>query len=158
MSKTTAKSPAISKEMWQALEAELASSWVNVAFSYKGYEVTIHRERKNESTTCLSVYIDGVIKGAWMGSIKSLPDDAPTILPEVFATKSMARYKQREIKNMEKVWGKRGAKKSFPDLHTRFEYLMPYFSKASVLCRQFKKLDGLELIKADCLTNIATLS
>ncbi|MBO2589351.1 hypothetical protein [Shewanella algae] len=142
---------AISKAMWQALEAELASSLVNVAFRYKGYELSIFRERKNESTTCLSVYIDGLIKGAWCVSINSLPSDAPDILSEVWPTKSIARYTPREIKNIEKVWGKREAKKLFPDLHTRIEYLAPYFSKASVLCRQFKKLEGLELTKAACM-------
>jgi hypothetical protein len=154
-SKTTAKAtakPTISKEMWQALEAELAGSWVYVVFRYKGYEVSIQRCRESESKTCLSVYVNGVISGSWMGRINTIPDDAPTILPDVWATKSIARYKPREIKNMEKVWGKRKSKHYFPDLHTRIEYLMPYFSKASVLCRQFKKLKGLELVKADCLT------
>jgi len=159
MSKPQAKKAhAISKEQWQQIENEMSGSWVNIAFSYKGYELTIQRERKNESTTCLSVYIDGLIKGAWFGQVKNLPEDAPSILAQVWATKSMAKYKPKMISHIIKIYGKRDAKKEYPDLHVRLEFVTPYFSKASVLCRQFKKLDGLELIKADCLTNTAILS
>ncbi|TVP09810.1 hypothetical protein [Shewanella sp. KCT] len=143
---------AISKAQWQQVEDELAGSWVNVAFSYQGVELLIRRERRNESTTVLAVYLDGVIKGAWMCQVKDLPADAPSILPKVWVIKSMARYKRKSIVDIEKIWGKRRAKKEYPDLHSRIEYLVPYFSKASVLCRQFKKLEGLELTKAQCLS------
>ncbi|MBV7315473.1 hypothetical protein [Shewanella sp. NIFS-20-20] len=151
MTKLT-KQPLISKPMWKALEAELAGGWVNVAFRYKGYEVSIARVRQSESKTCLSVYIDGVIEGAWISRLDKQPDDAPSILRDVWKLKSIAKYKPKMIADIEKIYGKRRAKKECPDLHQRIEYLLPYFAKASVLCSQFKKLDGLALIKADCLT------
>ncbi|WP_249269576.1 hypothetical protein [Shewanella sp. SACH] len=143
----------ISKEQWQQIETEMAGSFVNVKFGYKGHEIHVQRERKDEATTCLSVYIDTVIKGAWMCQIKNLPEDAPKIIPDVWSQRTIAKYKQKMITQIEKVWGKRLAKKEYPELHGKIIWLCPYFSKASVLCRQFKKLEGLELTKAACLKN-----
>lgn len=60
----------------------------------------------------------------------------------------MAVYKEKEIKDIERIFGKRDAKKNFPNLYKRTEYLDPLFPKASVLVRQFKKLDGIQLTNA----------
>lgn len=138
----------ITKEQWQQIETEMAGHFVNVKFRYQGHEVGVTRERKDESTTCLSVYIDAVIKGAWMCQIANLPEDAPKIIPEVWSQRAISKYKQKTIAQIEKLWGKRGAKKECPDLHDKIIWLCPYFSKASVLCRQLKKIEGLELTHA----------
>ncbi len=142
----------ITKEQWQQLEQELAGGWVNVALKYKGYELSITRERMNEATTVLVVYIDGMIEGRWICPEDALPADAPSVIPEVYQVKSKAFHSAKDIREIEKLWGKRQAKKTFPNLHKRHEWFVPYFSKASVLCRQFKKLEGLELVKANFLT------
>ncbi|QSX32601.1 hypothetical protein JYB87_12645 [Shewanella avicenniae] len=142
----------ISKEKWKQIEAELAAGLVDVGFRYQGHELSIYRVSKSETTTVLAVYIDGLIKGAWFERIDKLPEDAPKILAEVWYHRTMARYKQEQVANIEKIYGKRRAKKEWPDLHSRIEWIEAYFPKASVLCRQFKKLQGLELIKALCLS------
>jgi|GEM_PF-917476 len=159
MSKTTSDKPTtakasslISKEKWKNLEVEMARPWVSVKFSYKGHEISIDRCRDGESKTLLAVYIDGVIKGAWCKQVKNLPDDAPSILPDVWCHKTVSRYKLKDITQIEKIYGKRRAKHEYPDLHEKLIWISPYFSKASVLCRQFKKLDGLFVTKADCLS------
>ncbi|MCG9755010.1 hypothetical protein L1D40_07215 [Shewanella insulae] len=143
---------AISKAQWQQVEDELAGSWVNVAFRYQGVELLIRRERKNETTTVLAVYVDGCIKGNWFKPIDKLPDDAPKVMLDVWYHRSMAIYKPQEIAELEKIYGKRRARREIPKLHGRIEWIEAYFPKASVLCRQFKKLEGLELTKAQCLS------
>ncbi|MCF7502740.1 MULTISPECIES: hypothetical protein [unclassified Vibrio] len=143
----------ITKEMWAEIEAEMAGGWVDIAFNYKGYEVSVHRVRESESKTCLQVYVGGCIKGAWV-SFKdgiSFTEDAPSILSEVWCLKTKAKYSTKFKKSIEKIYGKRRTKKEYPDLHDIHAFHVPSFSKASVLCRQFKKLEGLELTKATCL-------
>jgi len=140
----------ITKEQWQAVESELAMAWCQVKFEYKGFEVSINRQRASESKTVLSVFINGEIKGAWLG-ITENTKDAPNVIKDVWKLTTKAKYKNKFIKEIEKIYGKRRAKKEYPELHGRYEYWSPYFSKASVLVRQFKKLEGIKLIQADCL-------
>lgn len=149
---------AITKEQWQQLETEMTFGLVNIAFSYQGHEVSIRRARKNESVTVLEVFIDGVIHAGWICAFDGLPADAPKIIPDIWRKRSMSRYTAKQIADIEKGWGKRAAKKAFPALHTRIEWFDPTFPKASVLCRQFKKLKGLEVTKADCLALTMNLS
>ncbi|MGL5665345.1 MAG: hypothetical protein ACRDD9_04365 [Shewanella sp.] len=136
--------PTITKEQWQQIEDELSGMFACIKFNYQGSEVIVKRERKNESTTLLVVYINGEIQGKWY----TRPEDAPSILPEVWCKRSSARYKPDYIATIEKIYGKRRAKKEYPDLHSRREWFEPFFSKSSVLCRQFKKLKGLALTDA----------
>lgn len=141
----------ITKEMWTEIEKEMAGGWVAIAFSYKGHEVSVNRVRESESKTCLQVYIDGAIKGAWVSLNNDVSDEVPKILPDVWCKKTKAKHSTKTINGMTKIYGKRRVKKECPDLHDKWIYHSPNFSKASVLCRQFKKLEELELTKARCL-------
>ncbi|WP_447077698.1 hypothetical protein [Shewanella algae] len=151
MSKESINKQPISKEQWQQLETEMSALFVDVHFKYQGHELSIRRERDGESKTVLAVYIDGVIKGGWIVIKQDLAEDAPSIIPEVWCQRSKAIYTAKQIAQIEKVWGKREAKKEHPRLHEKLVWHQPWFPKASVLCRQFKKLKGLELTKAFCL-------
>ncbi|XDF79243.1 hypothetical protein AAFX60_018975 [Aliivibrio fischeri] len=141
-------SKSISKEMWKKLEEEMSHMFVNVVFSYQGYEITVTRVREGESKTCLGIYIDDVMKGAWL---LDKTEDKPSIMKEVCCTKQRHHYSPSRAKKLIKQFGKRRVLEIVPDIHDKYEYLMPYFSKASVLCRQYKKLEGIELVKADCM-------
>lgn len=143
---TQIKTAPISPEMWKRLEGEMEMTFVGLEFMYKGHKLSVERAKKSESKTCLLVYIDGVIKGEWGNFVNKIPEDAPSILQEVWKTSRMSCWKPAEIKKIEKVYGKRAAKKRFPDLHDKLTYIHPEFSKASVLCRQFKKLKGIEVV------------
>lgn len=136
----------ITKAQWQKLEEEMTYGYVDIKFKYKGFELSTQRVRTSESKSALLVYINGSYKPSW-GLIDRDSDDRPSILTEVWKQRSMAKYKPKEIKDIEKVWGKRQAKKDFPDLHGRHTWYEPAFPKASVLCRQFKKLEGLKLVE-----------
>ncbi|MEI6897867.1 MAG: hypothetical protein V5786_10375 [Psychromonas sp.] len=146
----------ITKEQWTAVEKELYHHWIDVKFEYKGFELAIQRQRESESKTVLSVYINGTIKPVWgwFDNALNSNNERPEIIKEVWKLTTKAVYKAKNIKEIEKVFGKRRGKKQFPNLHDRHEYWMPYFAKASVLCRQFKKLEGITLIKADCLETV----
>lgn len=142
----------ITKEQWLSIEEELSAIYVNVKFEYNGFELAIQRGRSSESKTVLSVHINGHIKPSW-AFIEDECDDRPEIIEHVWKTATRAKYTGKSIKNIEKVLGKRRAKAEYPDLHDRQEYFLPFFPKASVLCRQFKKLVGITLTKASCLDN-----
>ncbi|NOH26483.1 hypothetical protein [Vibrio europaeus] len=147
----------ITKEMWAEIEAEMAGGWVDIAFNYKGYEVSVQRVRESESKTCLQVYIDGFIKGEWTSFSEGengISDKAPEILADVWCQKTKSIYSTKQKTDLTKIYGKRRVKKELPDLHDKWLFYVPHFSKASVLCRQFKKLEGLELTKATCLKEV----
>ncbi|ELL9331501.1 hypothetical protein RX455_003281 [Vibrio fluvialis] len=140
----------ITKEMWEDIEAEMSGSWVVIDFLYKGHAVEVRRAQVSESKTCLQVYIDGFIKGEWVSfnAKDGISNEAPEILSEVWCKKTKAKYSNKFKNSMIKIYGKRRVKKEYPDLDDSFVYYVPEFSKASVLCRQFKKLDGIQLTKA----------
>lgn len=133
----------ITKEMWKQIEDELSGSYASMKFQYEGRELSIERVRVRESQTALAVYIDGSIE--WKHCHREGISDFHRA---VWRKRSMAVYKEKEIKDIERIFGKRDAKKNFPNLYKRTEYLDPLFPKASVLVRQFKKLDGIQLTKA----------
>lgn len=145
---------AISKEQWQAIAAELKNQWVQMNFKLHGHEITIRRCRKSESTTVLGVYIDGEIKGAWM---KQLDDIDPAdefmnkVAKQVFFHKFKACYSKKELETMAKHKRSIGAtrlKEMFganPE-KAGWVYLLPYFGSSTALVRQFKKIEGLELV------------
>lgn len=141
----------ISKEAWEDIESSLSCSYVDISFKFKGYLLQINRVRISESKTALAVYIDGRIDTRWgfahldwVKSTEEFKSEIPSILTEVWKIRNSSLYSAKEIKAAEKVWGKRECKKM--GYYKKFFDYSPIFSKASVLVRQFKKLDGLELI------------
>ncbi|EGQ9150168.1 hypothetical protein IB292_03515 [Vibrio parahaemolyticus] len=146
------KGKSITKEMWEDIEAEMSGSYVSVEFSYKGHEVTVQRVRCSESRTSLQVYIDGAVKGEWVSfsheGNDGVSDKAPDILKDVWCRKTKAKYDAKFKASVTKIWGKREVKRRYPDLEAKHVFYLPNFSKASVLCRQFKKLKGIELKRA----------
>ncbi|MEG0010387.1 MAG: hypothetical protein RR721_20190 [Aeromonas sp.] len=144
----------ISKEQWQAIEAELKGGWVRVMFKLHGHEILVTRERKSESTTVLSVYIDGAIKGVWM---KLLTDIDPTdefmnkVVKQVYFHKFTKRYGKKDLENYARAKRECGAKFA-NNLYGKepekqgATYLFPAFGSSTSLVRQFKKIDGLELV------------
>ncbi|HFD4079507.1 TPA: hypothetical protein ACF3XT_002282 [Vibrio parahaemolyticus] len=136
----------ITKDQWKELEEKMTHGYVYTKFKYKGYELSIQRVRTAENKTALAVYIDGVINQGWGWKDREV-EGKPTIVDDVWKTRTMAKFSTKNIKAIEKIYGKRRAKQEYPDLHDRREWLEPFFPKASVLCRQFKKLEGLELVE-----------
>lgn len=137
----------ITKEQLAELEEKMTYGFVDITFTYKGFTLSVSRVNVKENKTALVVYIDGVYKPVW-GLIERESEDRPSIITDVWKQRSMARYTAKQIKGIEKVWGKRRAKKEYPDLYNRQSWYEPVFPKASVLCRQFKKLQGLAFVES----------
>lgn len=144
----------ISKEQWKAIEAELKGSWVQVKFKLHGHEIYITRARKSESTTVLAVYIDEVIKSEWAKELSEIdPADEfmNQVVKQVFFHKFKAMYSKKQLETMAKHKRRLGAKRMkemFGEAPEKagWTYLIPYFGSSTALVRQFKKIDGLELV------------
>lgn len=144
----------ISKEQWQAIAAELKGSWVQVKFKLHGHEIYITRARKSESTTVLAVYIDEVIKSEWAKELSEIdPADEfmNQVVKQVFFHKFKAMYSKKQIETMAKHKRRLGTKRMkemFGEAPEKagWTYLIPYFGSSTALVRQFKKIDGLELV------------
>lgn len=144
----------ISKEQWKAIEAELKGIWVQVKFKLHGHEIAISRCRKSESTTVLGVYVDGVIEGKWMKEISEIDpadDFMNKVAKQVFFHKFKAMYSKKQLETMAKNKRRFGAKRMkemFGETPEKagWTYLMPYFGSSAALVRQFKKIEGLELV------------
>lgn len=137
----------ISKQEWSDIEALLTTWMPYVEFKLDQDTITIRRASTGEGKTALAVYINSEILGSW-----ARPEDdseRPSCIEKVWCKKSASYYKPKDIKNIEKHLGKRRAKKEYPKLHDRQFWHVPTFSKASVLVRQFKKIDGLILVKKE---------
>ncbi|WNJ96565.1 hypothetical protein RND59_05570 [Vibrio ruber] len=141
----------ITKEMWKDIEAEMSGYFFDIRFLYKGHEIAVTRVHESESKTSLQVYIDGVIKGVWANEDYT---HRPVIIPEVWKLVRKSVFSPAQRKKLIKDLGKRKAKEWFPNLEKVVEFHVPNFSKASVLCRQYKKLEGIELKKAECMETI----
>ncbi len=144
----------ISKEQWKAIEAELKGIWVQVKFKLHGHEIYITRARKSESTTVLAVYIDEVIKSELAKELSEIdPADEfmNQVVKQVFFHKFKAMYSKKQLETMAKNKRRFGAKRmkemfgATPE-KAGWTYLMPYFGSSTALVRQFKKIDGLELV------------
>ncbi|MGX9455537.1 hypothetical protein ACWU37_16620 [Photobacterium damselae subsp. damselae] len=140
----------ITKAEWEEIEDDLSRGYVDVDFTYKGFELAVSRVWVSESKTALVVYINGRINHGWgtahidfVKASEEFKSLVPSILADVWKARTKSLYTAKEIKEQEKIWGKRECKRM--GIYRKFHYYEPYFSKASVLVRQFKKLDGLEL-------------
>ncbi len=145
------KSHPLSASDWADIQSQLEGFLANVSFKYKGHKISVVREYQSESSSKLAVYIDDRIKGAWIslnfgetGDVNKLKE-RPAVIDDVWMLKTKVRYDKKFIASAEKIWGKREAKKRYPDLHSKCQFRWPYFKKASSVVRQFKKLEGIEL-------------
>ena len=133
---------AITKDQWVEIEKELEGLMPTVNFKLADDEINIRRVSTGEGKFELCVYINNELQGKWY----STDSERPKCIKSVWKQRTKAKYKAKSIKDIEKIWGKRASKKDYPDLHDKIVWQQPLFPKASVLVRQFKKIDGLELI------------
>ena len=132
---------ALSKEQCDHLEGQLSSYWGCAKFLIGQTEISVRREKASESKTVLVVYINGEIKGSWYLGNNERPEEVPLVWRK--RTKSV--WTPKQIKRIEKDFGKRKAKTHFPDLYDKQVYHCPDFNSAKILVNQFKKIPEIEL-------------
>ena len=138
----------ISKEVWQQIEDGLKSTFASAEFKLGNDEIHVTRVRLSESKTALAVYINGKIKGSDTGITK----DAPEINQQVWRKRTRAKYQPKFKAQVIKIWGKREAKKRYSDLEDKHVFFDPTFNTAASVVRQFKKIDGLEVVRVGVKT------
>lgn len=136
----------ITKEQWEDIEKELSGIYGHVEFKLDDKKLYIAKQLVSENKLSLMVYIDGSINAIWgfPNEEKFLP-----LTEKVWHKKTRSLYTPTRKASIIKTWGKRAAKKDFPDLDKKMVYYNCYFEKFSVLKRQFSKIKELELIKSE---------
>jgi hypothetical protein len=134
----------ISKDQWLSIQKELAGSFCSAEFVWQDHKISVRRVRLSESKTALAVYIDDTIQPAkgWPDS-----DHHDPMVEQIWRKRSKAVFSPAKKAKIEKTLGKRRARQTFSNLDKTYEWFDPIFTTAASLVRQFKKLDGLVLIK-----------
>lgn len=133
----------ISTELWQKIEENLTSSMASVKFQMESDVITVKRVRIKENRLALAVYINDQI--VWKHGMQS--DEQPELIRKVWRKRTVAAYSPVKKQKIIKSFGKRRAKELFPSLDKVTTYYDPTFNTAKSVVRQFKKLDGLAVVK-----------
>lgn len=120
----------ISAEQVAAIEEELNSAHGYVHLQCDDYRVSLQVSLLKTRTYVLFVYVDGWIRGEWLG------DDCEQ-RRRFMCPKSMALYSKKRQAEIIKAFGKRRAAKHFPRLNERHAYWLPYWTSARSMLRHF---------------------
>jgi len=82
--------------------------------------------------------INGVIEGKRI-SVADNPDDLDPLARRFWRTRRRSYYKAKEKQEINKIWGKRRAKKTFPKLDASHYNLDPLWPKAKAFCRHLRR-------------------
>lgn len=136
---------AISKEQWHGIQNELTELYNSVKFRLSSGEViTVNKLFVTENKTALVVWINGERSPVWGWPHR---DEFRPIVKQVWRrrTHQPGAKQVRKISAMKggKTWLKR---KENAHLFKVYEYWEGRFITASSLVRQFRKIEGLELV------------
>ncbi|OED44060.1 hypothetical protein ACH42_08445 [Endozoicomonas sp. (ex Bugula neritina AB1)] len=134
----------ISKEQQAQLTEHLKDFICSARFELDGHQIEVQKQRSGENALILVVFIDGQLEGKNVGMIEDVELE---VAKKVYRHRTKACYTRKFIKDVEKAWGKRRAKKEWPRLHDKHIWLDPSFNTAASLVRQFAKLDSIRLVE-----------
>lgn len=133
----------LSKEQQDHVLKELDIPYNKVILHCDGYDVTLRLVRMKMKLV-VDIYIDQMFKGIWLTE----PDKHPEA--KFLPTKKVKIYSQKSKAEIIKVWGKRRAYQEYPELDTKREYRLPYFSNATKAINHLIKVsDSIELLTAE---------
>lgn len=135
----------ITKEQWNGIQNTLGDMYCDVRFKMpSGEEITINKSFVAENKMALIVWIDGVRSEGWGWPPH---EDFRPLTKLIWRRKTYkpgASIIRRASKTKDGLrWLKR---KESAYIHEVVEYWVCHFSTAASLVRQFRKIDGLELI------------
>lgn len=125
----------ITVEQWKQIKTALDGICGGVKFRYKEKTLSVYvtqRGRKLE----LEVYINGEIRGYWQNPVSEMHP----LAKEVWYTSIRQVYSAKQKKELKHFLNKK-------ELNQKVETLLPWFPSPTVLIRQYKKLEGLELLE-----------
>lgn len=131
----------ITKEQWEGIEDNLKGLFGKVDFKLDDKKITVCHEFIAQEQMGYTVYVDGCFKMGWAMPSSELYDP---IVEKICNKRTRSFYSTKEKQQLTKIWGKRAVKKHH-DLDKKSIHYEPYFKKCSVLLRQFKKIEELEM-------------
>lgn len=132
----------VSAEQWKEIENELCGSFGTVKLRLEGKEICLSKTLVSENRLGIVIFIDGSYNPGWGWVDSGIYDDFVT---KIWKPRSKLHYPPKEQKQLNKIWGKREAKKRY-DFSKKFIWYQPVFEKFGPLKRQYQKLEGLEVI------------
>lgn len=133
----------ITAEQWKGLQETLQGIYVSAKLRYGDHDITVEKRRVGENKYALAVFLDGSIKGSWFDG----DDEVYGPLVKLFWRKrTRALFKPKEKSRLKKDFNKRQVKELFPRIDETWVIYDPTFNTAASLIRQFKKIEGLELV------------
>ncbi|MGA5655240.1 hypothetical protein [Rahnella contaminans] len=137
----------ISKAHWAGIGTKLKEWLSAVEFTLNGQSIKMYKHFIAENKTGILVFIDGVQNQGW-----GMPDHESfnPLVKQIWRKKtyrpgaSFARKMSKQKGG--KAWLKR---KENAYLFEVKEYYLPYFDTAAAVVRQYKKIEGLELVDSD---------
>ncbi|HBD3031428.1 hypothetical protein ABWM31_005515 [Citrobacter koseri] len=135
----------ISKEQWNGIQNTLSGLYGEVKFRMpSGEDITVNKRLIAENKMALIVWINGERSDAWglkihdeYRSVTELVWRRKTYRPgaSIIRRASKTRDGQRWLKRKENAY-----------VHEVVEYRVCYFNTAASLVRQYRKIEGLELV------------
>lgn len=144
---------AITKTQWEQVRSELWDcSFGNVQFTYQGHRVNCASRLNHKRKLVIQVYLNDYSKDRWiLAAINSerhpCGDPEVALLPLFWNVKRSALYTRKEKEALTKIYGKRRVKQEFPNLESFCEIPSNTWGSATRMIAQFKKVEGLELVK-----------
>jgi hypothetical protein len=136
----------LTKEEWRRVEETLSGIYGLVRLKVDGHEVTLSRTLIDKNRLGVSVYVDGFIKGIWIGPKNDHPEQRYLCPRDRFKfSKKIRDFEKKTIKKL----GKRRAKEmgiSDPDEKVRF-YSHRFPSGAAVRRHYQKTFKSIELVE-----------
>jgi hypothetical protein len=135
------------REQWDQLRQELRSIYGTGYLHCDDYLVSLQWERvaKGRQTYALAVYVDGWIKGEWMVFGKDEDAEIPDIPRRFYRPSKRQRYPSKDIKQMEKILGKRRTKAW--GYYDKKLSCMPYWNTLDTCIRHLVKHNqGIEIL------------
>lgn len=132
----------ISKAQWEHITHFIKGLYNQIEFEVDGRSIKVTKTFFTENTMGYVVYIDNQVAPGMGYRDMGMFDP---ITEKVWRRRSKAYYTTAEVKDLEKIFGKREAKKRFPKLNQSMVWYDPTFTTASTVVSQFKKVPNLVL-------------
>lgn len=125
------------KEQWDDVKHKLSTPYCSVYFLIDGYSV-VAQVQKDKMRLVIAVYVNGWMKGQdiWVGPERDA-DNMPEIARRFYCLKSKAYRSAKDIKHLEKLFGKRDCKKK--GFYDKWLSAQPYFSTPGAFITHIKK-------------------
>lgn len=136
----------LSRDEIQKIDAELSFPFGCVVLRCDGNTVTIQVQRTKPRRYDLMIYVNGWFKGEYLR--ETSPEH------RFYRPVKISAYKPSERAKIEKNFGKRKARKYFPNLDKTSTYYMPSWNTPSTMLRHFARVcESVALVSVGVVVN-----